>query len=123
MKELALVEQRLQELGRTIEDIPLNQLHAELAAIESAILEILVEDVGTVSTAGGVAEDSNTGEAPGPSGGGPAGSETSAATAETAVTPSAEPSEEPTPSDEPSSEPGEDPTPAEEPTPEPAPTG
>jgi putative peptide zinc metalloprotease protein len=57
MNKLALVWDDLEMLEKNAEELPLDQLHAELARIEGAIVGILVEDGVLVLPDGGVSED------------------------------------------------------------------
>jgi putative peptide zinc metalloprotease protein len=133
MAKLALIEDRLEELARNIESIPLDSLDDELAAIEAQILEILVQDSGAVPEESPIAQDTAA-DTPGTEETSPGGTEEATDSATTPAVESSAPDEstdsggESTPS-EPSPAPSEDPTseeptptPSEEPTPSPAPT-
>jgi putative peptide zinc metalloprotease protein len=134
MSRLEAVWDDLEELEGNIEDLSLDQLHAELVRIQAAILEILVEDGAVVLTEGAIAEASSsvlpaasTDEAPAEgsttgsdtatTGDAPAGT-TDTAPGDDSGTVSSDPS--PSPSAEPSPAPSEEPSPTpEEPSPTP----
>jgi putative peptide zinc metalloprotease protein len=131
MSRLELVWNDLQELEESIGELSLDQIYSELVRIETAILEILVED-GAVSTGGSLSvapssdlEATSTDETPAE--GSTTGSDTttigddpSAGSDEPSPTPSGDPS--PTPSEDPSPTPTSDPSPSPTAGPSPTPT-
>ena len=127
MAELSVLWNDLEELGKNIKDIPLEEIHVELTRVESEILKILAEDGVLAPMEGGAGADDLQAApeaspldptptlTPSPT----ASAEATTTTDDPSPTPSGDPS--PTPSDEPSPTPSDEPSesPGNEPSPQP----